>query len=688
MEENIIRKKYDVEDQPDQQEGKQINTKDIELTEIEENVTTEDSTKTETRKKFRRLAKATAEEMAKQMTFCNTVGFRGVLIVLLVLIVSAVHFIALYIYTKTFQYMKRRGIWIFFFFFLVFLLLAIYLLLRWKYLTKIWMIRHYGVNKSKRNNNNPIQKLRKFYKNYFGLERGKYFFWRTYLFEIIENWIQLFNIQTIHLCTLPLGWSITFSLILIIESSYRSFLLANKLWFSKEKKITVADRNIQYSIDTVIDLFFLVVPLAVITFGYGIWTSVNETTLMLLTPSISLYSKLKRLMLENTIQNAEIIVIKNRDKFVAKISSSGRLRNRKSFFGRDFNDKVSALQNAQFKRKGKLIVFTASMLYVIIVITTVISEIIALADVNNKNCNAYINENFNYWKENCQIKVPLCNDMFKTKCDCAVLKIVGHNMTKLHDVNFVKMTSLRSATISRGRLQKLPDNMELLIKMNRFDVSFNNLQTFDVDVLKWTYLSQLWLMFNNITQHNKNLWQHPELVNLAINSNKGLWMPLNVDKLKLPQLIYLHMGNNSGIIPSELSSKQLPSIIDMYLDGNKMENLPSKFNTFQTTLQYLGVARCGLKELQYLESFQNLRYLDARNNSLISVSSEIKKMMKDTVDFESYFSGNSVCQSDKDLNCTPLCTEYCWSEKGFNNNVCDVTCDSRECGYDGGECKI
>ena len=55
---------------------------------------------------------------------------------------------------------------------------------------------------------------------------------------------------------------------------------------------------------------------------------------------------------------------------------------------------------------------------------------------------------------------------------------------------------------------------------------------------------------------------------------------------------------------------------------------------------------------------------------------------------ESYFSGNPVCQSDKDLNCKRLCTDYCWSEKGFTNGGCDVTCDSRECKYDGGECKI
>ena len=187
---------------------------------------------------------------------------------------------------------------------------------------------------------------------------------------------------------------------------------------------------------------------------------------------------------------------------------------------------------------------------------------------------------------------------------------------------------MRNVEITRGRLNKLPDKMEELIKINRFIVSFNNIQTFDVDVLKWKYLSDLVLMFNNITTHHENLWQHPQLVNLPINSNKGFWMPQDVNKIKLPQLIFLDMGNNSGIISNELSSTQLPAINDMYLDGNIMENFPSKFHTFQTTIQYLGIARCGLKELQqYLESFNNLKYLDARNNSITSVSPEIKQMI-------------------------------------------------------------
>ena len=166
-------------------------------------------------------------------------------------------------------------------------------------------------------------------------------------------------------------------------------------------------------------------------------------------------------------------------------------------------------------------------------------------------------------------------------------------------------------------------------------------------------------------------------------------MPHDINNINLPQLIFVDMGNNSGIIPNELSSTQLPAINNMYLDGNKMENFPSKFHTFQTTLQYLGVARCGFKELQqHLESFDNLKYLDARNNNITSISPEIKQMIKDTIDFESYFSGNPVCQSDEDLNCKRLCTDYCWSEKGFTNGVCDVTCDSYECKYDGGECKV
>ena len=94
-------------------------------------------------------------------------------------------------------------------------------------------------------------------------------------------------------------------------------------------------------------------------------------------------------------------------------------------------------------------------------------------------------------------------------------------MTKISD-DFVKLTALRIVFIKSGALETLPKSMEKLIHMNRLNLRFNRLKNFDVDVLQWKDLSQLFLDFNNITQYNENLWVHPHLVNLYLNSNANL----------------------------------------------------------------------------------------------------------------------------------------------------------------------
>ena len=152
--------------------------------------------------------------------------------------------------------------------------------------------------------------------------------------------------------------------------------------------------------------------------------------------------------------------------------------------------------------------------------------------------------------------------------------------------------------------------------------------------------------------------------------------------------MHLHIGNNSIPISSELSSGQLPSVTSLFLDGNIMEMLPTKMSSFKETIVYISVARCGLKSLSGLETFKKLRYLDARNNSISSISENMKNMMKSKTQFESYFSGNPLCykKENSDINCAKLCTDYCWSETGFDNGICDTTCGSKECNYDGGDC--
>ena len=56
---------------------------------------------------------------------------------------------------------------------------------------------------------------------------------------------------------------------------------------------------------------------------------------------------------------------------------------------------------------------------------------------------------------------------------------------------------------------------------------------------------------------------------------------------------------------------------------------------------------------------------------------------------ESYFSGNlDLCTSntDKSLDCEPLCSKYCWSRNVIKDGYCDIECNDKLCNYDGGDC--
>ena len=90
------------------------------------------------------------------------------------------------------------------------------------------------------------------------------------------------------------------------------------------------------------------------------------------------------------------------------------------------------------------------------------------------------------------------------------------------------MDEMRKIYIKNGNLTTLPKEMENLKEMFNFEISFNQLQEFNVNVLEWPRLSRLVLEFNNITKFNEHVWHHPELVILRMSSNRGLGMPQDV----------------------------------------------------------------------------------------------------------------------------------------------------------------
>ena len=130
-------------------------------------------------------------------------------------------------------------------------------------------------------------------------------------------------------------------------------------------------------------------------------------------------------------------------------------------------------------------------------------------------------------------------------------------MVELSD-KFSEMPSLQNVVINGGPLVRLPLGMQTLTQVRMLDVGFNRLKTFDVDISKWEYLILFNLNFNKIQSYHSSLWLHPFVVNLHLNSNVGFGMPLDPKEIYLPKVRYLHMGNNSSPLPSELRAKQFP----------------------------------------------------------------------------------------------------------------------------------
>eukprot|EP00942_MAST-04A_sp_MAST-4A-sp1_P000690 g690.t1 len=247
------------------------------------------------------------------------------------------------------------------------------------------------------------------------------------------------------------------------------------------------------------------------------------------------------------------------------------------------------------------------------------------------------------------------------------------------------MNGLRRVLIWNCNLTSLPPEMEKLSEMVDFEISFNRLEQFDVDVLKWPKLARLFLMYNKITTYNVNaLWTHQNIHTLDLNDNIGLQMPdRNVD-INMPRLTYLHLGNNSMNATIRFDTTQFPTLNFLYLNGNRLIVFPDQ--SLKDSLIYLGIARCNLKSIpSYLSEFQKLKYIDARDNNISSIDSKLKDLVENN-QIESYFSGNLICATDTSLDCKPLCSKYCWSRKQKGNGRCDVTCNSKACEYDGGDC--
>ena len=512
----------------------------------------------------------------------------------------------------------------------------------------------------------------------FGLN-GTHYLHRLYGWKLVENWVQFFNLRNIYLCTLPIPLTCAICILLMIECFYRVYTFYKSLFGKiRDSNISYQDRDRQIVLDMVLDIFFLIVPICTIYFGFKIDVPSESAIWLVLTPSLSLLSRLRRMTMAFYFDNGVTIVVK-----AQKRASFNMKRNRKSIFSAGYTDQVEASQNKTFPRWLKLVIFSLSLMYGLLVFVIAATHAATFHLASNA-CEEKLGKEYSntIWNKGCKLQVPFCNNLFIPSCDCAVLDIQQHNMTELpRSISTLK--SLQRVTIKNGPLKVLPKEIESWKELFVFDMQFNRLESFDIDVSNWKKINRIFLSYNQIQNAHESLWKHNVLKNLDINSNVGLKIPEDPNAIRLPNLRYFHAGNNSVNITAILGKEQLPSINLLYVNGNIISEFPKSFASLRTTITNIGIARCGLTRLPNgLADFKILKYIDARNNNITKLD-----VAFDEEKVEQYFSGNPICMSGgvSSAACEPVCTEYCYS-RNSQNNYCDDTCNSAKCDYDAGDC--
>ena len=598
-----------------------------------------------------------------EMSFCTHVGFDGAFVMFFLLAVAGLFVYITFLYTKSFRAWHREWVWLFLLFAVLYSFLAVLYIFSWKQLVKnlfarlksrnnLIKVKKGGVSIAK-----VIMRLRTDFRI-----NGTLYLWKLYFFEFLESVNQLVNLNTVYLCTLPVEMTTSICFLLAFDSVYRAYQM--------NQPYSVERRNRQIKIDIAVDFLCVAVPLLVLWFVYSIPISISEMLQITLLPSFFIISKLRSIL-------REIIRVRVDYDFVRKGSMifTKEAENQKRITRTNSQSaRLSKKQEMQMPRR----VTTAFSIYSLVYGLFLLSVAVAHLAMRPSGCDTIT------WEKGCVNKIPFCKSLFTPTCNCASLEIKNdYKLVALPSSLVDTMTGLRKVFVRNCNLTALPPRMEQLTEMVDFEVSFSQLQSFHVDVGKWEKLNKLHLQYNNITQYNENaLWTHSNVAAIFLLGNKIRQIPFFASYL--PSLNYLHIGENNIDIEVPLSKKQFPSLVFLYVNGNNLIEFPDE--SLGASLVKLGVARCNLKTLpQYLSNFNSLKYLDARGNNITFVDNALKVLMK-TNKVESYFAGNDVCKRDKSLDCEPLCSKYCWSRDVLNDGICDETCNTKICQFDGGDC--
>ena len=330
---------------------------------------------------------------------------------------------------------------------------------------------------------------------------------------------------------------------------------------------TVDGRDRQYKIDGFVDFMSTAAPVCIIWFGYNVPISIEEMLSMTILPSFLLMLKLST-MFEEIIRSRSAKRFKFQTEYVQR-----RGRRRRSIFGGKFSFEVVKQQESSVPY---FVHFGAGVTKIMFGILFFVVAIFQLT-THVTGCEMVL------WNS-CEVKTPFCGNIFNPTCNCAVLKVVEHNYTRLPEKSIKQMSALKRMKISHGPLQYIfSDFSKAFEKLSKVDLSYNMVKeipdTFGMNMKFFDVI----LSNNNLTSIPASCG-NPYLRMLELDNNNITDISPVIRNAQNLQELYVSNNNLSGL-PAELfintETQVTPMLNSLYVYGNRLKEYHVKYNMQQ-----------------------------------------------------------------------------------------------------------
>eukprot|EP00945_MAST-04E_sp_MAST-4E-sp1_P001813 g1813.t1 len=288
---------------------------------------------------------------------------------------------------------------------------------------------------------------------------GEWFLWKMYASEVLEFAQQAVNLVALYLCSLPVEWTVWMSFGLSVYCAYTVFTILGKN--------TPARRDRQVKLDVVVDFFCVAVPLCALFFAYDIQLSISEMLSITIMPTFSILLKLDDILEEVIKHRSARCVVREQSKVTSNMN-----RNRASLFQDVQSIEMAQVQDRKVPRRAQLTLAGSACAFGVFFFVVAVAHLV----MRPSGCDKIT------WEKGCKNKIPFCKSLFQPTCNCASLEIKNnYKLVALPNSLVDTMTGLRKVFVRNCNLTALPPRMEQLTEIVDFEVSFNQLQAFDVD---------------------------------------------------------------------------------------------------------------------------------------------------------------------------------------------------------------